>query len=135
MLTGDLQARDVVLVRELESESFGVVADLFDLVQFQADEALISASESRRCTTDFTRNCLGFVFRGRSRLSGLVTWSAHVHVVICTDAGRGGEGGVENCIGALRLTFCGISTSCLPGMEWSDWLQDLRSCLVLRMDE
>lgn len=56
---GNGQARDIVLLRKSEAELLGVVVDLLNVLQLQANEALVAASEGLvRCSGELGNGAL-----------------------------------------------------------------------------
>jgi len=93
--TSDIEARDTVLLRQMEAELLGVVVDLLHAVEHQTHEALLSASETfdrRNTSTGCCWDGLLFFFRGWCslgflRLVGAVLVAAAGEVVVASSSG------------------------------------------------
>lgn len=101
-LTSNLQARDLLAVRELEAETLGVVAQLLNSCQLQVNPSLVTADE----------NTLAL-------LGGLSGRDAGV-VAVQTDTGAsednsGVEGGERAALGGFR----GVLAEALQRLSWA----------------
>ncbi len=92
---GDVEARDLVVLGQLEPEALGVVVDRLNLLQLQAEETLLPSGEGllRLGAGDAADGGLGDLLDLRFGL--LRSWGAWDEEVVAREADRTGAGRIE----------------------------------------